>query len=86
MKEISECGRTTIQNSSIQNSINQHTRIFYKYKYKNGLRHMRVQDWLEDDAERRWDEQIERDERAGRLDSPIDRAIEDHGAERTRPL
>ena len=46
----------------------------------------RVRAWLADYAERLWDEQIERDERAGRLDSLIDRAIEEHRAGRTRPL
>jgi len=37
-------------------------------------------------AERDWDEQIERDERAGKLDGLIDRALEEHRAGRTRPL
>jgi hypothetical protein len=46
----------------------------------------RVQIWLEDFAERLWDEQIERDERAGRLDALIDKALEEHRAGRTRPL
>jgi hypothetical protein len=46
----------------------------------------RVQAWLAEYAERLWDEQIERDERAGRLDVLIDRALEDHRAGRTRPL
>jgi len=46
----------------------------------------RVRAWLEDRAERRWDEQIERDERSGRLDALIDRALEEHRAGRTRPL
>lgn len=46
----------------------------------------RVQAWLAEHAERLWDEQIERDERAGRLDSLIDRALDEHRAGRTRPL
>ncbi len=46
----------------------------------------RVRAWLADYAEQLWDEQIEQDERAGRLDSLIDRALEEHRAGRTRPL
>ena len=46
----------------------------------------RVRAWLAEYAERLWDEQIERDERAGRLDGLIDRALEEHRAGRTRPL
>ena len=46
----------------------------------------RVRAWLEEHAERRWDEQIERDERAGRLDALIERTLEEHRAARTRPL
>jgi hypothetical protein len=46
----------------------------------------RVRAWLVEYAERLWDEQIEQDERAGRLDALIDRALEEHGAGRTRPL
>ncbi len=46
----------------------------------------RVRDWLAEFAERRWDEQIERDEQAGRLDALIDKALEEHWAGRTRPL
>jgi len=45
-----------------------------------------IRAWLEDRAERRWDEQIEQDERAGRPDALIDRALEEHRAGRTRPL
>ncbi|HEX8200464.1 MAG TPA: hypothetical protein VF590_08250 [Isosphaeraceae bacterium] len=45
-----------------------------------------LDEWLADQAEREWDEQIERDERAGRLDALIDRALEEHRAGRTRPL
>ncbi len=33
-----------------------------------------------------WDEQIERDEQAGRLDAVIDRALEEHRSGRTRRL
>ena len=46
----------------------------------------RIRDWLAEYAERLWDEQIERDTRAGRLDALIDRALEEHRAGRTRPL
>jgi hypothetical protein len=46
----------------------------------------RIRAWLADYTERQWDEQIERDERAGRLDALIDRALEEHRAGRTRPL
>ena len=46
----------------------------------------RIRAWLADNAERQWDEQIERDERAGRLDALIDRAIEEHRGGRTRSL
>jgi hypothetical protein len=47
---------------------------------------VRVRTWLVEYAERLWDDQIERDERAGRLDTLIDRALEAHRAGRTRPL
>lgn len=46
----------------------------------------RVRAWLAEFAERLWDEQIERDERSGRLDTLIDNALEEHRAGRTRPL
>jgi hypothetical protein len=46
----------------------------------------RLRAWLADYTERQWDEQIERDEREGRLDILIDRALEEHRAGRTRPL
>lgn len=46
----------------------------------------RVRAWLDAYVERRWDEQIERDEKAGRLDDLIDAALEEHRAGRTRPL
>jgi len=46
----------------------------------------RVRAWLTEYAERLWDEQIERDERTGRLDALIGRALEEHRAGRTRPL
>jgi len=46
----------------------------------------RVRAWLAEYAERLWDEQIERDERDGRVDALIDRALEEHRAGRTRPL
>ncbi len=47
---------------------------------------VRVLAWLAEYTERQWDEQIERDERDGRLDSVIARALEEHRAGRTRPL
>lgn len=46
----------------------------------------RIWAWLAEFAERQWDEKIEQDERAGRLDALIDRALEEHRAGRTRPL
>jgi hypothetical protein len=46
----------------------------------------RLRAWLADYADRLRDEQIEQDERAGRLDALIDRALEEHRAGRTRPL
>ncbi|MFO0960908.1 MAG: hypothetical protein U0800_26300 [Isosphaeraceae bacterium] len=46
----------------------------------------RVRAWLEAYSERLWDEQIERDERSGRLDRLIDQALEEHRAGKTRPL
>jgi hypothetical protein len=47
---------------------------------------VRIRAWLADYDERHWDDQIERDERDGRLDALIDRALEEHRAGRTRPL
>jgi hypothetical protein len=47
---------------------------------------IRIRACLAEYAERLWDAQIERDERAGRLDSLIDRALDEHRAGRTRPL
>ncbi len=46
----------------------------------------RLHAWLTEYAERLWDEQIERDEQAGRLDGLINRALEEHSLGRTRPL
>lgn len=46
----------------------------------------RVRAWLAEYSERLWDEQIERDERSGRLDALIDHALKEHRAGRTRPL
>ena len=46
----------------------------------------RVRDWLNERAEAAWDAQIERDERAGRLDALADRALAQHRAGQTRPL
>ncbi len=47
---------------------------------------VRVRAWLAEFAERLWDGQIERDERAGRLDALIDKALEEHRTGRTRLL
>lgn len=46
----------------------------------------RIRAWFMEFNERLWDEQIERDEQAGRLDALIDKALEEHLAGRTRPL
>lgn len=45
-----------------------------------------IRDWLNEQAEAEWDAQIERDERAGRLNELADRALAEHRAGRTRPL
>ena len=45
-----------------------------------------IRAWLEERAVAEWDAQIERDERAGRLDALADRALAEHRAGRTRPL
>lgn len=39
-----------------------------------------------EERERQWDEQIERDAAAGRLDHLVEKALEDHRAGRTKPL
>jgi len=46
----------------------------------------RIRTWLNERVEREWDEQIETDEKAGRLDNLIDAALAEHRAGRTRPL
>ncbi len=46
----------------------------------------RIREWLNEQDEAEWDAQIERDERAGRLDALADRALADYRAGRTRPL
>ncbi len=46
----------------------------------------RIRAWLADYSERRWDEQIERDERAGRLEVLIEPALDEHRSGRKRPL
>lgn len=46
----------------------------------------RLRAWLAEYAERLWDQQIERDEQAGRLDAVIERALEEHRAGKTLPL
>ena len=45
-----------------------------------------VRDWLNEQAEAAWDEQIAQDERAGRLCAPAARALAQHRAGETRPL
>ena len=45
-----------------------------------------VRAWLVERAEADWDAQIERDERAGKLDALAERALAEHRAGRTRPL
>jgi enoyl-CoA hydratase/carnithine racemase len=45
-----------------------------------------IREWLNEQDEAEWDAQIERDERAGRLDALADRALADYRAGRTRPL
>jgi hypothetical protein len=45
-----------------------------------------IRAWLAERAEAEWDGQIERDERAGRLDALAERALAEHKAGRTRPL
>ena len=46
----------------------------------------RLRTWLLDYAERLWDQQIEQDVQHGRLDTLIEKALEEHRAGRTRPL
>ncbi len=45
-----------------------------------------VRAWLAEYTERCWDEQIAQDERDGRLDDLVERALAEHRAGRTRPL
>ena len=45
-----------------------------------------VRAWMDERAEAEWDAQIERDERAGRLDALAERALAEHRAGQTRPL
>jgi len=45
-----------------------------------------IREWLNEQDEAEWDAQIERDERAGRLDALADRALAEYRAGRTRPL
>ena len=46
----------------------------------------RVRAWLDEQSEAAWDNQIEQDERAGRLKVLAERALAEHRAGRTRPL
>jgi hypothetical protein len=46
----------------------------------------RVRAWLDEYAERLWDEQIERDAQVGRLDALIEQALREHADGQTRPL
>jgi hypothetical protein len=45
-----------------------------------------IREWLNERDEAELDAQIERDERAGRLDALADRALAEYRAGRTRPL
>ena len=45
-----------------------------------------VRVWLAERAAAEWDAQIERDEKAGKLDALAERALAEHRAGRTRPL
>jgi hypothetical protein len=45
-----------------------------------------IRAWLNEQAETKWDAQIEEDERAGRLNALAERALAEHRAGRTRPL
>jgi hypothetical protein len=45
-----------------------------------------LRNWFYEFDWQRWDEQIERDAKAGKLDSPARKALEDHAAGRTKPL
>jgi hypothetical protein len=45
-----------------------------------------IRAWLNEQAETEWDAQIERDERAGKLDALADRALAEHRAGLTKPL
>jgi len=46
----------------------------------------RLSDWLLDQDQQRWDEQLERDVAAGKLDALADEAIADFKAGRCRPI
>lgn len=46
----------------------------------------RVRAWLAEFTEQLWDERIEDDEQAGRLDASIDEALDEHRSGRTYPL
>ena len=45
-----------------------------------------VADWLQELREGFWDQQIDADAQAGRLDSLAEKALEDYRAGRTKPL
>ena len=45
-----------------------------------------IRAWLAERDAASWDAQIEQDERAGRLDALVERALAEHRAGRTRPL
>jgi hypothetical protein len=47
---------------------------------------MRLRDWLVEYAEQLWDEQMERDAKAGRLDALAKEALEELRAGKTFPL
>jgi hypothetical protein len=46
----------------------------------------KFRDWFDEFSARAWDEQIERDVKAGKLDKLADKALADHKAGRTHEL
>jgi hypothetical protein len=45
-----------------------------------------IRAWLNERAETEWDLQIEEDERSGRLDALVERALSEHRTGRTQPI
>jgi hypothetical protein len=46
----------------------------------------RLREWIEEFDAQKWDEQIERDAQAGRLDKIVEQALNDYGAGNAREL